>query len=428
MLQSQISPQTVLDLAEDERWLAIQRIVESPNFRKSPRLLRLLLYLAEQTLLERADLLTELNIAILAFDREASFDPSVDTIVRSHMVRLRQKLDAYAQEDASSIRVTIPRGEYMVRFEQPAAGQPEHVDISSPVLPVQIVPPFGTQPKLLVLLCAVLTVVVLILLAILVSNRRKMKEAKAAHPLWSQVFQPRQTTTFVAADSGLVLLHSLTAKNTTLAEYLNRNFNRETQGLPPERIAEVLNFANRRYTSFVDLNMFRRLAQLPYSSAGRLEVRYARDIQVDELKQGNVILSGARGANPWLELYEPEMNFVGVNDGIHHDFTFFNRHPQKGEAAGYSTSDFDPQQKVLGVLAFLPNLDGNGNALIIEGNSIAGTEAISDFLFNDAALLPFLNKLKRHDGTAPHFEVLIESNSINGSAGPFHVLAYRIQR
>src|SRR5215475_6130876 len=137
MLQSQISPQTVLDLAEDERWLAIQRIVESPNFRKSPRLVRLLLYLAEQTLLERADLLTELNIAILAFDREASFDPSVDTIVRSHMVRLRQKLDAYASDDDFSIRVTIPRGEYIVRFEQTAHVHSPPVDVSSLASPAE---------------------------------------------------------------------------------------------------------------------------------------------------------------------------------------------------------------------------------------------------------------------------------------------------
>ena len=52
MLLSEMSPQTALDLAEDERWLAIQRIVDSPHLRKSPRLSRLLLYLAEQTLLD----------------------------------------------------------------------------------------------------------------------------------------------------------------------------------------------------------------------------------------------------------------------------------------------------------------------------------------------------------------------------------------
>ncbi|HTF64257.1 MAG TPA: hypothetical protein VK638_16355, partial [Edaphobacter sp.] len=59
------------------------------------------------------------------------------------------------------------------------------------------------------------------------------------------------------------------------------------------------------------------------------------------------------------------------------------------------------------------------------GNSMAGTEAITDFLLNDDALLPFLNQLKRPDGTLPHFEVLVESNSVNGNAGPFRILSYR---
>jgi hypothetical protein len=217
----------------------------------------------------------------------------------------------------------------------------------------------------------------------------------------------------------------MTNKETTLTEYLNRNFSRETSGLSPQRVAEILNIANRRYTSFVDLNIFRRIQQLPFVASGRLEVKYARDIQMDELKQGNVILSGARGANPWLELYEPELNFIGSNDAVHHRYSFINRHPQPGENAEFSVSESDPKQRVLGVLAFLPNLDANGNALIIEGNSMAGTEAISDFLFDDNALIPFLVRLRKPDDTLPYFEVLIESKNVNGSAGPFHILAYR---
>ena len=62
---------------------------------------------------------------------------------------------------------------------------------------------------------------------------------------------------------------------------------------------------------------------------------------------------------------------------------------------------------------------------IIEGNLMAGTEAISDFLFDDVALLPFLRKVSKSDGTVPYFEVLIEANSVNGSAGPFRILAHR---
>src|ERR1700742_798982 len=98
MLSHQQFPPTVLDLAEDERWQTVRRVVDSPHFRKSPRLSRLLLYLSEQTLLDRGELLTEQNIANRVFERKADFNPGVDTIVRSHMVRLRQKLDQYAAE------------------------------------------------------------------------------------------------------------------------------------------------------------------------------------------------------------------------------------------------------------------------------------------------------------------------------------------
>src|ERR1700759_4675861 len=119
MLLDQLSPQSELDLAADERWITVQRVVESPLFRRSPRLSRLLLYLAEQTLLEQTELLTEQNIAMMVFERTSGFDPGVDTIVRSHMVRLRQKLDQFAAENQPQLpmRVVVPKGEYLVRFE-----------------------------------------------------------------------------------------------------------------------------------------------------------------------------------------------------------------------------------------------------------------------------------------------------------------------
>jgi hypothetical protein len=415
-------------LAEDERWLTIQHLVESPYFKRSPRLRSLLLYLAAQTLAARTDLLTEYNIATTVFERNTDFNPDVDTIVRSHMVRLRQKLDQYAVENSAngSICVTVPKGEYRVRFDHamPRLAQP-----AVSVLPAPVdTPPDRRNPLLLA--CGILSLTVLVLLAALVTVLLRSREKTPAssiaeHPLWSHFFQPHQTTTLIAADSGLVLLHRMTGKSTTLQEYLTRDFSHETRGLSAERTDEVLNMGERRYTSFVDLNIYRRVQQLAAASPGKLDVRYARDMQMDELKQGNVILSGSRGANPWLALYEPRMNFIGTDEWVHHGYTFLNRHPLPGETAAFSTSEGDPTQRVLGVLAYLPNLEGTGHTLIVEGNSMAGTEAISDFLFDDAALLPFLRKVTKSDGTVPYFEVLIEANSVNGSAGPFRILAYR---
>jgi hypothetical protein len=406
--------------------------VESPYFKKSPRLRSLLLYLAAQTLADRTDLLTEYNIATTVFQRKANFDPDVDTIVRSHMVR--QKLDQYVLENEAngSICVTVPKGEYRVRFDHAMPRLPRAFvpGLPAPVDTPQIVSRSTERRNPLLLACGILSFIVLALLAVLVavlvrSRDKAPTNSVSEHPLWSHFFQPHQTTTLIAADSGLVLLHRMTGKSTTLQEYLTRDFSHETRGLSADRTDEVLNMGERRYTSFVDLNIYRRLQQLAAASPGKLDVRYARDIQMDELKQGNMILSGSRGANPWLALYEPRMNFIGTDEGAHHGYTFLNRHPLAGETAAFSTSEGDPTQRVLGVLAYLPNLEGAGHTLIVEGNSMAGTEAISDFLFDDAALLPFLTKVSKSDGTVPYFEVLIEAISVNGSAGPFRILAYR---
>jgi len=422
------------DLDGDVRWLAVRTIIDSPLFSRSPRLCSLLLYLAEQTLQQRPDLLTEATIASRVFDRDEGFDPGLDTIVRSHMVRLRQKLEQYAEEnrDQLALRVIVPRGEYAVRFEPVPFTQPERPALLE-TLPAPIPAQNTTHversnhPLLWAVILLSLAVVILGVRLWTISAPAHPAPASrsAVHPLWSHLFSPRQTTTFVAADSGLVMLHKFTGHPTTLAEYLSRDFSRETQGLSRPRSDDALDLAERRYTSFVDMNMFERVEHLPWASSGQLELRYARDLHMDDLKQGNFIFSGSRGANPWLELYEPAMNFVGVNDDVRHTFTFINRNPRPGEAPAFVVTAEDPQRRVLGVLAFLANLDGAGNVLIVEGNSMAGTEAISDFLFDDHALLPFLAKITRPDGSLPHFEVLIESTSINGSAGPFHVIAYR---
>jgi len=423
--------------ATDTRRELVDRVVTSSLFSKSERLSSLLIYVCDLTLNGRANEINEQKIGEAVFGRPRDYDSSIDGIVRTQASRLRQRLDLYFDDEGSNepIKIVIPRGGYVPFFE-PRSSTQIAVPASAPTPIAQPAISSGRPPQdgvrhsgssaLAWSVVAILSIAILTMSLGNIGTFTKTQLTRGAtHPLWSRFFQPGQITTFVAADSGLVLLHRMTQKETTLAEYLSRDFSREMRGLSPERGEEVLNMANRRYTSFVDLNIFRRLQQLPFGPSGGLQVKYARDIQMNELKQGSVILSGARGANPWLELYEPELNFIGSNNGVHRTYSFINRHPQAGETTEFSVAETDPKQRVLGVLAFLPNLDGNGNALTIEGNSMAGTEAISDFLFDDAVLLPFLAKIKKADGSLPHFEVLVESNSVNGSAGPFHILAYR---
>jgi hypothetical protein len=422
------------DLKDDDRWLLAKRITESKTFAKSERLSQLLLYLCERCLLGRVTELTEQHIAYSVFERKGRFDPAADTIVRSHMLRLRHKLDTYFEEEKinEQIRITIPRGGYVPAFEDiheihsvPAVELPI---ASAPAqeLGVADISQLQRTQRRLVASCAALGTLCVLFIVLLIAGRsgwfqEGIRARSARHQLWTKLFNPASATVLVAADSGLVMLHGTTGQNSTLSEYLSRNFNKELGAIPAARQNEILSLASRRYTSFVDLEFFDRLTHLPEAHSGNYSIRYARDISVNDLKISNVILSGSQDANPWIELFEPQMNFILRNDLPHGVRAFMNRKPQTGEQNVYVCDQLE-----YGVLAFLPNLSNTGNALIVEGTSVAGTEAISDFLFTDGSLDPFLKKIERKDGSIPHFEILLESRSVSGSASRSQILTYRL--
>lgn len=426
-------------LADDERWQLAQRIARSGPFSKSQRLSNLLLYLAEQTLLGKAQQLTEQKIASEVFQRPTGFDPTMDTIVRSHMVRLRQKIDQYSNDQGKdeNLRLSIPKGGYTVSFEKTGVPNLPREDAIPLVLvePQQEPSEGDSKERPLRLACIGLSLLCVILGTLLIFALRSPQSLPRVlarkHPLWSTLIQPNQKLTFVAADSSFVLLNRFVhdpqvQTGLKLAQYMNHDYEQQTRGLSPEMVDHVLSIAAKRYTSYVDLTMLHRLESLPMVRPGDVTVRYARDLHISDLKEGNLILSGAREANPWLELFEPEMNFFKDADPKNHMIGFTNRHPRPGEETIYATSTAGTEQRVLGVLALLPNLNGTGKVLIMEGTTLPGTEAISDFAFDDTELLPFLEKIKRPDGTLPYFEVLLESRDFNDTSGRFHILTYRV--
>jgi len=155
-----------------------------------------------------------------------------------------------------------------------------------------------------------------------------------------------------------------------------------------------------------------------------INVRYARDLRPNDFKSGTAILLGMSSANPWVELYEHDMNFV-LKDDFGKTFSVINRRPQGNEPAEWISLRNDPQRRVYGVVAFVPNLARDGDDLLIEGISMSGTEAAMDFVNDDAQLLPFLDKIKRPDGSIPYFEVLLETHNMGASAVHSQILAWR---
>jgi len=411
----------------------LQRVVQSPSFAKSEKLARFLTFVCEMTLKGREREINEQKIGQAVFGRSRDYDSTVDGIVRTQASRVRQRLEQYFEHEGSfePVRIVIPRGGYVPVFEPRAVPQPDAASVPEPE-PLEPQPPRPpARPLAWRLLPWALSAALAagLIFAILVQQGIITISAKggpAAHPLWGQILIPGQPTTLIAADSGLVLYQQRLGKPVNLDGYLRGDYSRDSQSNQPQQDPQALitdqQYGRLRYTSVVDLEIAASLTQMATESHATIPIRYARDIRPNDLKTGNIILLGAAEANPWVELFERNMNYRFHDDFEHHIFSVYDQTTKKW----WHSAPNDPDHHVYGVVAYLPNLSGQGNALILEGTSMAGTEAAWDFASDDAQLRPFLSTIRRRDGTIPHFEVLLENTNLSASALRSTILSWRV--
>jgi hypothetical protein len=418
-------------LSADPRWQLVERIVASEVFAKSDRLCTFLSYICELSLNGRANEINEVNIGIRLFGRP-DFDPSIDGIVRSHASRMRQRLEQYFEEAgaAESIRLTIPKGSYVPLFKNisvaPEPEQPEIVHtISLPAVGEGPTHPGKPVWVLSVALC-LSSLVIAVLLFLLHHKSLALPAHTEHHPLWAMLFGGGRHATVVCSDTSIAVQQDLTGKKVNLPEYLNGSY-RMSSPVPGDTNSDIFrDLAARRYTAVADVGILLRFYKLPGIAPDRIQFRYTRDLSADILKEGSTVLIGSIYSNPWVGPFESRMNFVFRDDPRQHMSSIVNRSPKPGELPQYDYSRADRSQQVYAVVALQPNLRRSGNVLILEGTSMAGTEAAADFVFDDALLLPFLDRIANKDGSIPYFEVLLQSTNMNGSASQLQVLGYRV--
>ncbi|HEX6974313.1 MAG TPA: hypothetical protein VF147_07930, partial [Vicinamibacterales bacterium] len=93
---------------------SLDRILESATFRQVDRLKRFLKFIVTEAIEGRGDQLKEYVIGVQVFDKEASFDPRADPIVRVQARRLRARLARYYRDEGVSdaIVIDLPKGGY----------------------------------------------------------------------------------------------------------------------------------------------------------------------------------------------------------------------------------------------------------------------------------------------------------------------------
>ncbi len=456
-----------VELYSQPEWQLALRIAASKGLSKSEFLPKFLLYVCEQYLTGNTQEITEQRIGTHIFNRAAEYDPGEDNIVRSYARLLRKRLDEYFESEGrgEALRIVVPRGGYVPLFcrnssEQEAPAQidpPGTAEEAAPAVHPAAAPAIQTEaasspeqqhsagvPSFLHRhwRSCLLTVVALAFLAFSLAHRPVRMNKDASHAMWSQLFQHNRNTLIVAADSGLGILQNLTGHLVGLEEYANGTYLSEMRSPPGLSLENLNDLRRQRYTSVVDLNVTTMLTQLPEFAGSRSQIRYARGVTTEDIKNSNAILLGSPHTNPWVSLFEDKLNFRLIyTPEVDRSFVR-NEHPIGAEQATYRnggdgtagannrTAGTDNRtagtgNRTYGAIAFLPSLDGGGHVLIVQGLNMAATQAAADTLFNAATMKPILQRATLPNGSLRAFELLVETSSIGATAPDARIVASR---
>ncbi len=106
--------------------LQLDRISSSATFQQVDRLKRFLEFVVLETVAGRGNQMKEYVLGIQVFDKDNSFDPRTDPVVRVQARRLRARLARYYEEEGSrdGVVIEMPKGGYAPVFKKPEALAP----------------------------------------------------------------------------------------------------------------------------------------------------------------------------------------------------------------------------------------------------------------------------------------------------------------
>jgi len=441
-----------LALTGNPSWELVQRIVASPQFSKSERLSSFLLFVCRLSLLGQNHKINEQNIGRAVFGRKADYDTAVDGIVRTHASRMRQRLEQYFEEygQQETLLVKMPPGSYVPVFTLRERNEPapapvrfEAAIVEAELLQSAEMNPAETGPEPAVRRKKILWVRGIALAAFawmalsigyLATHPRLVAAIRAEwrgnhHPLWRQMFNQHSDTLIVTGDMALMNFESQTGRSIMLGEYTRNNYvNQYMSQFALESFSPSSALFLTRAMTVVDSRFIESLFRLPEINLDRTTFKSAREIELPNLQSGNIVLLGNFRFNPWVQAFEPKMNFYFADSRSElTNSVLMNRSARGNEQTSYLSTDVNHVHTEYGVIAFQPNLNGSGNALLLEGQSQISTEAAANFVQSDANLLAFLDKIRRKDGSIPHFEVLLKVKGMSGNVASFEMLSYRIE-
>jgi len=379
----------------------LKRLLAHPLFTNSKRYPVLLAYTVEKTLLGHAHELKERTIGVEAFGREPSYDVNLDPVVRTTAAEVRKRLIQYYYntDHTGELVIELPVGSYVPIFRDPVilktsllpeAVNSENSDISSQnSVDSEIVPSKNSHSWMLFIVCLVIA-----LLAGFGAGRIRLPGRPTdMERFWEPITAPSSRVTYCLGQPVDAVDRNRTTPN----------------GLPlygSLHVSDVITLAR----SIVPL--------VPKNSAFR--VVSDSDIGFTQLREGPFVLIGAFD-NVWTMRITQDLPF-----GFEVDSQVRKVVDRKSAQKRFWTLEWQvPYTKLAKDYAVVARIHDNvtGQPVIILAGILGeGTEAASEVVSNPAYLNAMLEKAPKN-WTELNMEAVIETNVVDGQAGPPTVLA-----
>lgn len=419
------------DLSPDPRWQLVQRIVHSPQFQRSVRLRDFLLHVTAEALHGRTSELSEHHIGCRVFQRQPDYSTADDNIVRVHARQLRLRLDEYflLHGHEEPLVIEIPRGSYIPVFRERTPAP-----LAAEIAPSP--PSVITRPRYPWYVLAAATLGTIAICVLAMQNWNLSHPATAdLPPLLAAVLDHVEPTTVIIPDSGFGALRSTIGNRPPLTDYLEPGYPAGLirPGAGPTSEFWIRTLTGRPYTTFPMVVITARLVQLAERSHRGITFRFARDVNSRDFNEGRFILLGSEVANPWVSLFETQLNFRTEWDATADRQLFRNVAPRPGEQPTYTAKapNAVPGESFATVSLLVNRKPGRGSGatiLLIQGSNLESTEAGADFVFDSKMSRDALHTAgaKTPEGAIScQFEAMLRTPAVTGAARDTAVVATR---
>ena len=424
--------------AEEVRQL-LDRILCSRQFSNAPKKQKFLQLICEAYLDGRASELSEYSIGYEVFDRNETYDPALDSIVRVGAHEVRKKLERYYKSEGKNdeILLEIPAGSYIPIFtrlkQAPETTEPTKAAAPTPPLSGHIgrVGVIAGKTRIMLLgLALVFLVIAVVILAL--SNRqlrRQIKEgaqqkefAAVYEPVWEPFLEDESPTLLVLSNPPVYRFWnpadhkslSNISTNLTPAETaaLEETLGRERFVLKHNPLSRVV-LSYDEYTGVGEAVGLYRLTTLFKGLGKDAMLKQSRTVSAEDMKNHNVILLGSAWVNEWSG-----KNLIKEDFGSGASATIVNYNPLPGEEPEYDAK-FDGETGKLiedyGLITVKPNISEKNTIMVLAGTHSEGTEAAAEYLTSEDHLRRLNQRLLLLKRPSPrYFQALLKVKVDNG--------------